>query len=175
MATTTRRNFTAHANQANADAQRKRELGHIHQGKAALAWSDDDYRYHLFDLTGKTSAAELDAAGRAKVLALMATGGYKPKGSTFKPFDQAAKIKWLWKKIGAAGGLRDASEAALLAFVGRHTGKGVSDVKFLPTADASKVIEALKAMLTRAERAKLQEQIQAKAPTCTKSQTGEAQ
>jgi phage gp16-like protein len=153
MATTTRRNFTAHTNQANADAQRKRELGHIHQGKAALTWSDDDYRFHLSDLTGKTSAADLDATGRAKVLARMAAAGYKPKASTFKPFDQAAKIKWLWKKIAAAGGLRDASESALLTFVGRHTGKGVADLKFLPTADASKVIEALKSMLTRAERA----------------------
>ncbi|AVO36147.1 phage protein GemA/Gp16 family protein [Ottowia oryzae] len=67
--------------------------------------------------------------------------------------DQAAKIKWLWKKIGEVGGLRDASAAALLIFVGRHTGTGVDDVKFLPTADASKVIEALKAMLDRAKRA----------------------
>jgi hypothetical protein len=100
--------LTAHTNQANADAQRKRELGHIHQGKAALGWSDDDYRYHLHDLTGKTSAADLDAAGRAKVL----------------------------------------------VFVGRHTSLGVSDVQFLPTAEATKVIEGLKAMLARAERAK---------------------
>jgi hypothetical protein len=83
----------------------------------------------------------------------MAAAGFKPKASTFKPFDQAAKIKWLWKKIASAGGLRDASEAALLTFVGRHTGKGVDKVEFLPTADATKVIEALKAMHTRAERA----------------------
>lgn len=151
MVTTTRRHLTAHTNQANAAAQRKRELGHIHAGKKALNWSDDDYRFHLADLTGKTSAAELDAAGRAKVLARMAAAGYTPKAK-FKPFDQAARIKWLWKKIGAAGGLRDASETALLVFIGRTTGKGVSQVEFLPTHDASNVIEALKAMLTRAER-----------------------
>ncbi len=152
MATTNRR-FTEHANAANVAAQRKRELGHIHQGRAALAWSEDDYRFHLRNLTGESSAAKLDAAGRAKVLAHMAALGFKPKASTFKPFDQAAKIKWLWKKIGEAGGLRDASPAALLAFVGRTTGTGVSDVQFLPTLDASKVIEALKAMLDRAKRA----------------------
>ena len=154
MTTTTRRHFTAHTNQAASDAQRKRDLGQIHAGKKALNWSDDDYRFHLVNITGKSSSADLDAAGRAKVLARMATAGYKPKAAGFQPFDQAAKIKWLWKKIGAAGGLREASDAALLAFVGRHTGKGVSDLKFLPTADATKVIEALKAMLTRAERAK---------------------
>ncbi len=149
---TTTRRFAAHTNAGNVEAQRKRELGHIHQGKAALAWSDDDYRFHLFNLTNKTSASELDAAGRAKVLAHMAACGFKPK-ATFKPFDQAAKIEWLWLKVGEAGGLRDASPAALLAFVSRTTGTGVSDVKFLPTLDASKVIEALKAMLDRSKRA----------------------
>ena len=60
MATTTR-HFTAHSNTGNVDAQRKRELGHIHQGRAALRWSDDDYRFHLRNLTGKSSSAELDA------------------------------------------------------------------------------------------------------------------
>lgn len=172
---TNRRHLTAHTNKAATDAQRKRELGQIHAGKKALNWSDDDYRFHLVNITGKSSSADLDAAGRAKVLARMVAAGYKAKATGFKPFDQAARIKWLWKKVGAAGGVRDASETALLAFVGRTTGQGVADVKFLPTQDASNVIEALKAMLTRAERAKLQEQIQAKASTCTNSQTGDAQ
>lgn len=134
-------------------AQRKRDLGHIHAGKKALNWSDDDYRFHLVNLTGKASAAELEAAGRRKVLDHMATLGFVPKSSTFKPFDQAAKIKWLWKKIDEHKGLRDSSHAALLVFVGRTTGSGYSDVKFIPTREASRVIEALKAMLTRAERA----------------------
>ena len=157
MATTTQRRFTAHTNAGKVEAQRKRELGHIHQGKAALRWSDDDYRFHLRELTGKASSAELDAAGRRKVLEHMASLGYTPKAAKFQPFDQAAKIKWLWKKIGEAGGLRDASPAALLAFVGRSAGAGVSDLKFLPTAEASKVIEALKAMLDRAKRAQVKE------------------
>ncbi len=157
MTSTTRRPFIAHTNVSAIEAQRKRELGHIHQGKAALGWREDDYRFHLNNLTGKSSAADLDAVGRATVLARMATLGFKPKAAKFQPFDQAAKIKWLWKKIGEAGGLRDASPAALLAFVGRTTGKGVDDVKFLPTIDASKVIEALKAMLDRAKRAQAQE------------------
>lgn len=156
MATTTRR-FTAHTNAANVDAQRKRELGQIHQGRAALHWSDDDYRFHLRNLTGKTSSKDLDAKGRRKVLDHMVTLGYTPKAAKFQPFDQAAKIKWLWRKVGAHGGLRDPSPAALLAFVGRTTGTGVADVKFLPTLEASKVIEALKAMLDRAKRAQIKE------------------
>ena len=147
MATTTRRQFTAHTNQA----QHKRELGHMHEGKKALGWSDDDYRFHLAEITGKTSAADLDAQCRAKLLAHMARLGYQPKSSGFKPFGQPEKIKWLWKQIGLAGGLRDPSPAALLAFVARTTSRPISDVKFLPTVDASTVIEALKSMLDRAK------------------------
>ncbi|PIG09388.1 uncharacterized protein DUF1018 [Comamonas sp. 26] len=82
----------------------------------------------------------------------MAKLGFKPKSASFKPFGQPEKIKWLWKKLDEAGGLRDGSPAALLAFVGRTLGAEVSDVKFLPTAQASTVIEALKSMLDRAKR-----------------------
>lgn len=139
----------------NPDSARRRELGHIHQGKSALRWSDDDYRFHLCNLTGKRSAAELDATGRRLVLAHMASLGYTPKAAKFRQFDQAEKIKWLWRKIGEAGGLRDPSPSALLTLVGRTTGMGVADVKFLPTQEASQVIEALKAMLDRAKTAQL--------------------
>jgi len=144
------RRFTAHSSPAQEATLRRRELGHIHQGRSKLGWSDDDYRFHLNNLTGKSSSADLDAAGRAKVLNHMATLGFKPKAS-FKPFGQPEKIKWLWKKLDQAGGLRDASDAALLTFVARTTGTSFSDLKFLPTALASKVIEALKSMLDRAK------------------------
>lgn len=153
MSSTTRRRFVGHTNPLNIQAQRKRELGHIHQGRAALGWTEDDYRFHLATLTSKTSSADLDAAGRATVLAHMAKLGFTPKGNTFKPFDQAAKIKWFWSKLDKAGGLRDASAQSLLAFVGRTAGMEVSDVKFLPVREASAVIEALKSMLRRAEQA----------------------
>jgi len=154
MATTARGALTVHTTASNVDAQRKRELGHIHQGKAALRWTEDDYRFHLRNLTGKSSSADLNATERRTVLSHMASLGYTPKAAKFQPFDQAAKIKWLWRKIGEAGGLRDPSFAALLVFVGRTTGTGVADVKFLPTQEASKVIEALKAMLDRAKSTK---------------------
>lgn len=149
--TTTRRPFTAHANKASTDAQRKRELGLIHQGKAALGWSDDDYRYHLAQVTGKASAADLNAAGRRQLLDHLAACGWSPK-RVFKPFGQPEKIKWLWRKLGEAGALHDSGNAALLAFVARTTGMGVADVKFLPVAQASVVIEALKSWLNRATK-----------------------
>lgn len=144
--------FVAHTSSFAAKDQRRRELGHIHQGRTALGWTEDDYRFHLVEITGVASSADLDAAGRAKVLAHMAKLGFKPKSASFKPFGQPEKIKWLWKKLNEAGGLRDGSPAALVAFVGRTIGTDVSDVKFLPTAEASTVIEALKSMLDRAKR-----------------------
>lgn len=144
--------FVAHTSPFAAKDQRRRELGHIHQGRTALGWTEDDYRFHLFEITGVASSADLDAAGRAKVLAHMAMLGFQPKSSNFKPFGQPEKIKWLWKKLDEAGGLRDGSPTALLVFVARTIGTTVSDVKFLPTAQASTVIEALKSMLDRAKR-----------------------
>lgn len=144
--------FVAHTSPFAAKDQRRRELGHIHQGRTALGWTEDDYRFHLVKITGVASSADLDAAGRAKVLAHMAKLGFQPKSSNFKPFGQPEKIKWLWKKLDEAGGLRDGSPTALLAFVARTIGTTVSDVKFLPTAQASTVIEALKSMLDRAKR-----------------------
>lgn len=153
MTTYARRSFTAHTSPTSAADARKRELGHIHQGKAALKWTDEDYRFHLKSLTGKSSSADLDAAGRRTVLSHMATCGWKPASKTFKPFDQAAKIAWLWKKLGEANALTDPSKPALMAFVARTAGLGVSDLKFLPVAQASTVIEALKSWLNRAEKA----------------------
>ena len=44
-----------------------------------------------------------------------------------------------------------------LAFAGNTTGTGYSSLDFLPTLEASKVIEALKAMLDRAKRAQAKE------------------
>lgn len=152
---TSQRPFRAYTSPINDATLRRRDLAHIHQGSSALGWSEDDYRFHLQNLTGKSSSADLDSAGRAKVLAHMATLGFKPKAA-FKPFGQPEKIKWLWKKLDQAGGLRDGSDAALLVFVARTTGTSFSDPKFIPTAQASRVIEALKSMLDRAKAAQHQ-------------------
>ncbi|MGJ4748482.1 regulatory protein GemA, partial [Leptospira sp. SA-E8] len=129
-----------------------RELGAIHMGAKSLGWSDDDYRFHLRQQTGMRSAADLDAAGRRKMLAHLAACGFTPKAAPSRPFDQVAKIQWLWRKLKTAGVLRDGSEIALLSFIDRTTGLVISDVRFLPPQEASKVIEALKAWLDRVPR-----------------------
>ena len=150
----TRGTNTSSAPSMQLQAQRKRELGYIHQGKVALGWSDEDYRFHLAHQTGQHSAADLDGAGRATVLAHMAKLGFVPKARSFKPFGQPEKIMWLWQQIDKEGGLRDPSPAALLALVARVAGTSVSDIRFIPNLEASKVIEALKSMLDRAKNAR---------------------
>ncbi|APW38597.1 hypothetical protein RD110_16485 [Rhodoferax koreense] len=126
---------------------RNADLARIHIGVAALGWSDDDYRVILQARTGVTSASQLDAAGRKAFLAHLETSGWKPAK---KPFSQADKIDWYWQQLVKAGGVKDGSKAAMMAFVGRTAGMGVADLKFLPTKQASAVIEALKAWHKRA-------------------------
>ena len=88
----------AHTNQANIDAQRKRELGLIHQAKAALHWSDDDYRYHLQQQTGRASAADLDAAGRRKMIEHLASCGWASTTPATRPCWplSPAPSAWAW-------------------------------------------------------------------------------
>ena len=57
----------------------------------------------------------------------------------------------LAQAVGEAGGLRNPTDQALLAFVHRTANTQVSDLRFLPVLEASIVIEALKSMLDRAK------------------------
>lgn len=53
-------------------AQRNKEIGWIKARQKAAGMTDDEYRAMLTAQTGKNSAADLDAAGRKKVLTYMA-------------------------------------------------------------------------------------------------------
>jgi phage gp16-like protein len=123
---------------------RNRDVTKIHVFKKQLNLCEEVYREILLTQGGQSSSAELDHEGRTKVLAYL-----QQLGARDKPFGQVEKIEWLWRKLGEAGALRDTSNAALLAFVGRTANTGVSHLRFLPLVEASKVIEALKAMLNR--------------------------
>jgi hypothetical protein len=63
---------------------------------------------------------------------------------------QARLIRAYWSDCKAAGAIRDSSEKSLRRFIQR-TAK-VDDIRWLTALDANKVIEALKAMKTRALR-----------------------
>jgi phage gp16-like protein len=126
---------------------RNADLAAIHIAVLALGWSDEEYRGALLAQTGKTTSAALDAEERQAFLGYLRRSGWQPKT---RMFTQADKIAWLWRKLGQAGALRDPSPAALMTLVGRVAGMQVSHLKFLPVREASKVMEALKAMLARA-------------------------
>jgi phage gp16-like protein len=128
-------------------ALRGRELAQIHIARADLHLDDDEYRSILRQVTGADSAAKLDAAGRARVLAHFKACGWAPKP---KAFSQAEKIEWFWKQLAQTGVVHDPSPAGLLAFVCANRKLMVSHLKFLPVRDASVVIEVLKAWLKRA-------------------------
>lgn len=123
---------------------RNTDLAVIHMAKTHFKLTDEEYRTILLAQGGESSSAKLSYDGRQRVMAY-----FKDMGFSGKPFGQVEKIEWLWTKLGETGTLKDASKASLLAFVGRTTNNEVSHLKFLPTAEASKVIEALKAMLNR--------------------------
>jgi hypothetical protein len=63
---------------------------------------------------------------------------------------QARLIRAYWSDCKAAGAMSDSSEKSLRRFIQR-TAK-VDDIRWLTALDANKVIEALKAMKTRALR-----------------------
>lgn len=134
-----------------ADAIRKRELGLIHLAKAQLGLSREDYAHVLREVTGQTSAADLDAAGREKLLKHFKTKGFvlKPTGKamqtrTLAQDAQSRKVRAMWLMLHTLGQVQDPSEAALLAFVKRMT-----KVDALQWAKHHAVIEALKAWAMR--------------------------
>ncbi len=61
----------------NANGDRKRQLGKIHQAKKQLNLDEDTYRALLVRVTGKSSSALMDFAERNKVIAEFARVGFK--------------------------------------------------------------------------------------------------
>lgn len=83
---------------------RNRELAQIHIAKAQLGLDDDTYRAMLFTVARARSSAELDHAGRSKVLDHLKACGFKPKKNGFKtqaPKNSPASKTALISKVGA--------------------------------------------------------------------------
>ena len=132
--------------------KRKRDLAAIHAAATKLGFDTADrdpsseYRSMLSGQCGVTSAAELTAAGRTKVLAHLRSLSAQ-QGKAPQRYSQQEHIARLWAALGKAGALEDASTAGLNAFVKRMA--QVDSVKFLTGLQGSKVIEALKAWQQR--------------------------
>jgi phage gp16-like protein len=72
---------------------RKRQLAAIHLSKAKLGLDDDTYRDLVERVTGKRSSADLDDAGRAKVLDSMARLGGAEVSTSKKTKGRPTNIK----------------------------------------------------------------------------------
>lgn len=127
-------------------------LAKVQIARRQLALAEDDYRAILQRVTGKSSSKGLPDGALEAVLAEFRRLGWESKagkrGSGYgKP--HVRKIYALWKEAGIVGAVDNASKEALRSFVMRQTGKAAPE--FCAPADATKVTEALKAIIRRAE------------------------
>jgi phage gp16-like protein len=125
-------------------------LAKIHIGKKQLGLTDADYRSLLAGATGKTSAAAMTNSEHQAVLEVMGKLGFKPQLARAKrsAYAHVRKVFALWGSMGREGLLRSPSRAALQAFCQRQT--GTENPEWLSPEQASKVIEGLKAIESRA-------------------------
>lgn len=128
---------------------RTRELAQIHIAKKDLGLDDETYRAMLWTVARVHSSADLDFHSRKRVLQHLKERGWtnKParKANTLRPLasdDQSRKIRALWLDLHATGKVADPSELALVSYVKRIT--GIDSLQWLPSYQASRVIETLK-------------------------------
>lgn len=141
---------------------RKRELGLIHMARAHLGLSREDYVHVVLTVTGKESAADLDAAGREKLLA-----HFKAKGFAVKPLAPGAqplqtpmhrKLRAMWYDLAERGQVAmpsgaQACDKAVEVWAKRQltgTALGPLDaLRFAKTEQLVKLVEEMKAWIKR--------------------------
>jgi phage gp16-like protein len=128
----------------------------IHVGLKQLGIGEDDKRDLYRRITGKDSLKAMVPSEQNAVLAELRRLGFKPdlkrkNGSRKLSGRFAAKLQALWIASWNLGLVENRDDKALEAFVTRQT--GIASERFLRFADdAAKVIEALKAWMTREAR-----------------------
>lgn len=127
-------------------ADRKQLIQLIHVAKSKLALDEETYRAMLLRIGGKNSSAELSVPKLVLVLEYLKNSGFtvnSKKSTRLESGDpQSRMIRGLWLQLANMGVVRNASEAALAAFVERMT--KVAALQWLSTAQASHMIEHLK-------------------------------
>jgi phage gp16-like protein len=140
-----------------ADAQRARLIKLLHVGRRELGMAEDSYRAVIASASqGRTqSSKDLRVSELESALEHLKKCGFvvapAKKAATTRPLAndaQSRKIRALWLSLHGAGKVRDPSEAALVAFVGRMC--RVDALQWLTSPQASRVIEHLKQWLDRA-------------------------
>lgn len=126
---------------------RQNNLAKIHIAKKDLAMDDDTYQLLLERLFGVSSAKGLSDRQQGKLLGELRRLGWRPKPAkaTVVPLrlPQLRKIRLLWMRLIEAGALRSIEDSALTTFVKKQV--GVERLEWLSVAQASQIIEALKA------------------------------
>lgn len=137
--------------QTSADI-RKRELAQIHVAKSQLGMDDVTYRAMLWTVARVRSSADLDWAGRKKVIDHLKAKGFKirspskpAKAATSRPMTQdpeAKKIRALWLFLHDLGAVKNPSEEALSAYVKRIA--KVDALQWINGYQAETLIESMK-------------------------------
>ena len=132
------------------------EIAKIHIAATALGLmqpgDDSLYREMLLNVAGVESAADLGAAGRAKVIAHLKSIGWEDKAPSRRRTGspQSRLIHHLWNSLASAGHVHDGSDTALRSFVDAQSkrynpaGVGYSAPELLPPRVAARIIEHLK-------------------------------
>ena len=133
----------------------------VQVGRRELGLDEEDYRALLESVTGARSAKGLSAAKLEAVITAMKGLGFKIKGgaqvngrrsppsSAKVQAPEVRKLRAIWITMSNDGLLKDGSEEALGSFIRRMTanangGIGVNRAEWLTSAQAERVLEALK-------------------------------
>lgn len=138
---------------------------HIAAQQLGLRGHNDDsaYRDMLWSIARVRSAKDLDAQGRAAVLAHLRKCGFQDgsskTGQRYTRGTKAALIRWLWTELANEGAVQDRSDRALRRYIGQHAfpmSAPVDEIapQHLDSRDADSVIEQLKNWLARVQAAR---------------------
>lgn len=134
---------------------RNADLAAIHVAKKALGWDDDTYRDILWTVCHVRSSADLDFAGRRRLLAHLAAcqGQVAPMaqaGRSRTPWTPQQRLVWArWQRLADAKLVERRDRGALEAWVARQT--GVNRVEWLNQQQLDLVLASLKRWLERGE------------------------
>ncbi|WP_338665012.1 regulatory protein GemA [Pararoseomonas sp. SCSIO 73927] len=129
-------------------------IAKIHVAKKQLGLTDDSYRDLLRRLIGQETSKGASASQLDRVLQEFKRLGFTATKGRPDHRRQIRMIVAVWADLRPYREEvenEEADRAALRAFVRRQTG-GVDDVQFLTPELANKVLEGLKAWLSRAQR-----------------------
>lgn len=139
----------------------KRLLKIVQVGRRELGLDEEDYRCLLESVTGARSAKGLSVAKLDAVITAMKGLGFKVKGgaqvagrrsppsSAKVQAPEVRKVRAIWITMYNDGFVRDGSDDALGSYIKRMTanangGAGISRPEWLTSAQAERVLEALK-------------------------------